>query len=221
VFPSLLFAGIPAVSANATTTCALWPASLASAGAYRKDLPRDRRVIVALAAASLAGGALGGLLLLRTSERTFNVVLPWLMLVAALVFTAGPRIARYRASARVPLVAGALVQLVIATYGGYFGGGMGFLMLATYTLMGMTDIHAMNGLKTIAASMINGVANVLFLVANKVVLLAALPVALGSITGGWAGAALARRVDAKHVRRFVLLVAWALTAYFFYRSVRR
>jgi uncharacterized membrane protein YfcA len=113
------------------------------------------------------------------------------------------------------------VQLVIATYGGYFGGGMGFLMLATYTLMGMTDIHAMNGLKTIAASMINGVANVLFLVANKVVLLAALPVALGSITGGWAGAALARRVDPKHVRRFVLLVAWALTAYFFYRSVRR
>jgi uncharacterized membrane protein YfcA len=176
---------------------------------------------VALAAASLAGGALGGLLLLRTSERTFDVVLPWLMLVAALVFTAGPRIARTRASARVPLVAGALVQLVIATYGGYFGGGMGFLMLANYTLMGMTDIHAMNGLKTIAASMINGVANVMFLVANKVVLLAALPVALGSIAGGWAGAALARRVDAKHVRRFVLLVAWALTAYFFYRSVRR
>lgn len=231
VFPSLLFAGLGPVAANATTTVALWPASLASAHAYRADLVRQadgssfrgptRARLLALSIASAAGGILGGKLLLSTSDATFAFILPWLLLTAAVVFTFGPRAAKRAGGARLPLLVGAALQLVISVYGGYFGGGMGILMLATFTLMGMTDIHAMNGLKTLLATLINGVAVILFLAAGKVELGWAAPALAGSITGGWLGAALARRVDGKHVRRFVLVVAWAMTSFFFYRSTRR
>ncbi len=221
VFPSILFSGVPPVAANATTAVALWPAGVASTWAYRKDLPRDRKVLVVMSIASALGGALGAKLLLVTSDETFVVILPWLMFAASAVFTFGPRVAKAIPSLRVPLAVGAIVQLVISTYGGYFGGGMGILMLATYTLMGMTNIHAMNGMKTFLGTLINGVANVLFFVDKKVVLAAAAPALVGSIVGGWVGAAAARRVDGKHVRRFVLIVAWSLTLYFFWRSSTR
>jgi uncharacterized membrane protein YfcA len=222
VFPSLLVAGLPAVAANATTTVALWPASVASAYAYRKDLPRERATLGLLAVASAVGGGVGGRLLLATSDATFAVVLPWLLFVASAVFTLGPRArAKETAGARLPLAVGVLVQFVISVYGGYFGGGMGILMLATYTLMGMTNIHAMNGLKTLLGALLNGVAVVLFLVAAKVELQWAAPVAVGSIVGGFAGASFARRIEGRHVRRFVLVVAWSMTAFFFYRSTRR
>jgi uncharacterized protein len=98
---------------------------------------------------------------------------------------------------------------------------MGILMLATFTLMGMTHMHAMNALKVVLGILINGTAIVFFFVAHKVVVVAAVPVALGAIVGGWAGAALAKRVDPAHVRRLVMAFAWALTAWFFYRSLRR
>jgi uncharacterized membrane protein YfcA len=220
VFPSMLATGIPYVAANATTAVALWPAGLTSTWAYRKDIPSDRKTLVVLSIASALGGALGAKLLLVTSDETFAVILPWLMLGASVVFTFGPAVTKNRPSLRVPLVLGAIVQLVISTYGGYFGGGMGILMLATYTLMGMTNIHAMNGMKTIMGVLINGVANVLFLIDKKVVMWAAAPAFVGSIVGGWVGAALARRVDGKHIRRLVLAVAWGLTVYFFSRRFR-
>jgi uncharacterized membrane protein YfcA len=221
VLPTLLFTGVAPVTANATTTVALWPAGLGSLGAYRSHLGHDRTMLVVLAAMSAIGGWLGAKLLLVTSDETFAHVLPWLMLAAATVFSFGPRFARGRAGARLPIVFGALLQLVISTYGGYFGGGMGIMMLATFTLMGMTHMHQMNALKVILALLINGVALVSFLVAGKVVYAAVIPVALGAIFGGWAGASIARRVDPQRVRRLVLIVAWALTAWFFYRSLRR
>jgi uncharacterized protein len=214
VFPSLLFVGVPPVAANATTAVALWPAGVASTVAYRKDLPTERNAIIVLSIASAVGGALGALLLLRTSDETFTKILPLLMLAASAVFTAGPRLQQLRKGAQLPLVVGALVQLVIATYGGYFGGGMGILMLATFTLMGMSNLHSMNGLKTVLGVFINGAANVAFFVAHKVVLSVALPVAIGSIVGGFGAAALARKIDPKKVRKLVLVFAWGLTAWF-------
>jgi hypothetical protein len=220
VFPTLLFTGIPPVTANATTAAALWPAGVSSTYAYRKEIPRERTILITLAIASLAGGGLGAGLLLGTSDETFKTILPWLLLVASVVFSLGPRLSNTKARLRIPLAAGAIVQLVISTYGGYFGGGMGILMLATYTLMGMTSIHAMNGMKTFLGTLINGMANVFFFLAHKVVLGAAIPAAVGSIAGGWAGAALARRVDAKYVRAFVLVIAWSMTAYFFYSTLK-
>jgi uncharacterized membrane protein YfcA len=226
VFPTmLLFANIGEVAANATTAVALWPAGLASAGAYREFLGRfERRTIIVLCAVAAIGGGLGAKLLLVTSDRTFAKLLPVLMITAAAVFTFGPRLTKRfqkEGSARMPLVVGALLQLVISTYGGYFGGGMGIMMLATLTLMGMTHLHEMNALKTILGLLINGVALVAFFIDAKVSIGAAIPAAAGSIAGGYLGAALARRVDPKHVRKIVLVVAWSLVAWFSYRALRR
>lgn len=231
VFPALLFAGVPPVAANATTTVALWPAGLASIGPYREHLPRDKRTLATLAVIAALGGGLGAKLLLFTSDQTFARILPFLMLSAAAIFTFGPRLtgrrkeresagSEERGRGKLSLVIGALVQLLISTYGGYFGGGMGIMMLATFTLMGMTHMHEMNALKVVLGLLINGVALVAFLLAGKAVISAAIPAAIGAIVGGWSGAALARRVDPKHVRKVVLVVAWALTGWFFYRQLR-
>lgn len=227
VFPSLLVAGLPPIAANATTTVALWPASLASAAAYRRELPRSRRRLAVLGVTSALGGGLGAALLLGTSDATFARILPWLMLAASVVFTFGPRVtARATRGAaassdgveqlRMPLAVGAILQLAIATYGGYFGGGMGIVMLATFALMGMVHIHAMNALKNLLAVLINGVAVVWFLVSGKVVLAQAGIAAAGAIAGGWFGAAFARRIAPARVRRAVVVLAWSMTTWFFY-----
>ncbi len=232
VFPVLLFSGVPPVAANATTTVALWPAGLASAAAYRDHLPKSRAQLLALSIASALGGAAGAKLLLFTSDQTFAHILPWLMLTAASVFTFGPRVTRWlrggAASDAPPAgitrrqLAGIVgLQLVIATYGGYFGGGMGIMVLAALTLVGMTHLHEMNALKVVLGTLVNGVALVAFLFAGKVVLGRALLAAVGSIVGGWFGAALARRLDPKYVRWVVLVVAWSMTIWFFVRGIRR
>ncbi len=220
VFPSMLLVGVPPVAANATTAVALWPAGVSSTIAYRKELPRERKTLLVFALASALGGAVGAVLLLATSDLTFIRILPLLMLAASAVFTFGPRLAKLRKGAKLPLAAAAVVQLLIASYGGYFGGGMGILMLATFTLMGMTHLHAMNGLKTLLGTLINGAANIAFFVAHKVVIDVAIPVAIGSIVGGWFGAAVARKIHPDRVRMFVLVFAWGLTAWFFVIALR-
>lgn len=220
VFPTMLFAGIPAVAANATTAVALWPAGVTSAYAYRTHLPRDKKTTIAMCVASALGGGLGAKLLLVTSDETFARLIPWLLLLAAAVFTFGPRFTA-QDRLRVPLWVGTIVQIFIASYGGYFGGGMGILMLATLTLMGMTNIHEMNALKVVLGIVINGVALVAFLLSGRVVMEVAVPGALGAVIGGFGGAALARRIDPKKVRRLVLVLAWGLTAWFFYQATRK
>lgn len=220
VFPSMLLVGVPPVAANATTAVALWPAGVASTVAYRKDLPREGTSLAVLALASAIGGTGGAVLLLKTSDQTFTKILPLLMLAASAVFTLGPRVARRKNGGHMPLALGALVQLVISLYGGYFGGGMGILMLATFTLMGMTNLHSMNGLKTLLGMLINGAANIAFFIAHKVVYDVAVPVAIGSIVGGWFGAAIARKIHPNRVRMFVLVFAWGLTAWFFVQAFR-
>jgi uncharacterized membrane protein YfcA len=221
VFPSMLLVGVPPVAANATTAVALWPAGVSSTIAYRKDLPRERKTLLVFALASALGGAVGALLLLSTSDLTFTRILPLLMLAASAVFTFGPRMAKLRDGAHLPLAVAAVVQFLISSYGGYFGGGMGILMLATFTLMGMTHLHEMNALKMILGLLINGVALVAFFIDHKVAVGIAIPVAIGSITGGWFGASLARRVDPKNLRKVVLGVAWVLVAWFSYRALRK
>jgi uncharacterized protein len=220
VFPSILLVGVPPVAANATTAVSLWPAGVSSTIAYRKDLPRERRTLIVFALASALGGAAGALLLLSTSDLTFTRILPLLMLAASAVFTFGPRMAKLRGGRHMPLAAAAVVQFLISSYGGYFGGGMGILMLATFTLMGMTNLHAMNGLKTLLGMLINGAANIAFFIAHKVVIDVAIPVAIGAIVGGWFGAAVARTMRPARVRIFVLIFAWGLTAWFFVRALR-
>ena len=217
-FPALLFSGVPAVTANATNSVALWPAGVASAIAYRKEVREvPRQVLVVLTIASLAGGLAGALWLLKTPDATFLRQVPWLLFAATILFTFGPAVSkRFRARSGLALTAAA--QVLISIYGGYFGGGMGILMLAAMSLMGMEKIHTMNGLKSILGVAINGIAVAAFIVGGAVAWRPGALMIVGGMAGGYAGAALARKVPPVWMRRFVMLVAWGLTAYFFAKA---
>lgn len=215
-FPTLLFFGIPPVQANATSTVALWPGSLASVGAYRRELAASRRMLVPISFVSLAGGLLGANLLLGTPQATFRALVPWLLLVATVVFAVGHKaVARLRGHRALPRGAMLAFQFAVSIYGGFFGGGMGILMLAAFAAAGMTNIHEMNGLKNWLAVCINGIAVVTFVVAGAVYWPQAATALTGAIAGGYGGAALARRIAPSRVRAFVIVVGSALTAYFF------
>ncbi len=241
--PSLIFAGVLPVQANTTSTVALWPGSVASITAYRQELAKlNRVVILTLGVTSLVGGILGALLLLSTSQSTFLYLLPYLMLVATLLFTFSPRITKLlrNRSAATPdhdniytreiadkastiswrtLVAISFIQFIIAVYGGYFGGGIGIMILASLGIMGMDNIHQMNGMKTVLQTCINGVAVITFIIARAVVWLPALVMIVGAIVGGYGGAYIARKLDARAIRVFVILVGTGMTIYFFLRSM--
>ena len=227
--PTLIFTGVPSKIANATSTVALWPGSVASVSAYRKELVKQNRtLLLVLGVTSLVGGLLGALLLLGTSQNTFVQLLPYLLLLATVLFAvSGPITTRLRARAAArstkqtnqvswrTLTIIALLQLVIATYGGYFGGGIGILMLATLGLMGMENIHEMNAVKTVLQTVINGVAVIAFIIAGAVVWLQAIVMIAGAIVGGFTAAFFARRLDPRIVRGFVILVGVSMTIYFF------
>jgi uncharacterized membrane protein YfcA len=225
IFPALVFAGVPAISANATSSVVVWPAALASVFAYRQDITLDRRLLAALGAASLVGGGLGAWLLLRTPGAAFARLVPWLLLFATLLFTFGGRLSvrllgekpvSYRSARALAGVTAA--QLVISIYGGYFGAGMGILMLAAYALANLGSINTMNGIRSMLGLAINGVAVIWFIVHGAIVWRPALVMVLGATITGYAGAAIARRVNPQTVKRLVMLVAWGMTVYFFIRT---
>ncbi len=223
-FPALLFVGVPPIPANASNTVALWTGAAASGGAYRNRLDVPRRVFLPLLAVSFVGGILGAYLLLKTPAHTFLRVLPWLTLGATLLFAFGKKLAGNRASsishdATSAAIAGAAAfQFGVAIYGGYFGGGMGIVMLAMLATLGMTDIHSMNALKSVMGFVINGVAVVTFVVAKAVYWPQAIAMTVGAIIGGYFGAHYAQRVPQLWIRRFVIAVGAGMTVYFFAKA---
>jgi uncharacterized membrane protein YfcA len=223
-FPALLFVRVPPIQANATNTVALWTAAAASGGAYRKRLDVPRRVFIPLLVASFIGGLVGAYLLLKTPAHTFLEVLPWLTLGATLLFAFGRKLISGRSSglehggSTAALVGAVLFQFAVAVYGGYFGGGMGIVMLAMLAMLGMTDIHAMNALKSVMGFVINGVAVVAFIVARAVYWKQGIPMIVGGIVGGYVGAHCAQRVPQVWIRRFVVLVGAGMTTYFFVKA---
>lgn len=218
--PTLLYAGVTPVVANATSTMAMLPGSVASAAAYRRELQGRAGWLVPLGIVSLLGGLLGGVLLVRTSDTSFMRLLPWLMLLAAVTFTFGDRVPRTLSLERVHghLLRVAVLQFVIAIYGGYFGGGIGIMMLASFALGGMLDIHEMNGLKTLLTVLVNALALVEFIIEGVVAWGPGLIMVAGAVIGGYVGAAVARRIDPTWVRRFVIAIGWTMTIYFFIRT---
>jgi len=210
-FPALLFAGLPGITANATSAVALVPGALASAYGYRRELGAHRRWLSVLAPPSLLGGLAGGMLLLATPERTFTRLAPWLVLFATLLFVVQGWLAGDRAGRVAPLAVGACAQVLVAVYGGYFGAGMGILMLAILGFLGLEDIHGMNGLKSLCGVCINGVAAAWFLARGAVDGPAVLVMALGAAAGGWAGAGLARRIGRAHARHAVVTIGFLVT----------
>jgi len=225
VFPALLFAGVPPIMANATAAIVQWPGSASSAFAYREDIKLPRPLLVALLAASLSGGAIGALLLVRTPGNAFLRLVPWLLLFATLVLTFGRAIISGLGLDHLDAQSGghatlivASIQFFIAIYGGYFGAGMGILMLAALTLARIGNVHVMNGVRNLLAVFINGVAQVLFIFAHAIAWRPAILMIVGATLTGYAGAAIARRINPNAVRRFVLLLAWCMTVYFFLKT---
>lgn len=223
-FPALLFTGVPPIPANATNTVALWTGVTASGGAYRRRLDVPRRVILPLLLASCAGGVAGAILLVKTPAHTFMRVIPWLMLGATLLFISGNRLARGRVLAvsrnasSAAIFSASLFELAVATYGGYFGGGVGIVNLALLAALGMQDIHSMNALKSVLGSVINGVAVVVFIVDRAVYWPQAAVMIGGAVAGGYFGAHYAQRLPQAWIRGTVIVVSGAMTIYFFARS---
>ncbi|MBV9085743.1 MAG: sulfite exporter TauE/SafE family protein [Acidobacteriaceae bacterium] len=217
-FPSLVIAGVPAVIANASNTVALVPGSVSSGIAYRQDIKRiDESRLSVWFLVSLLGGLLGALLLLVTSDKTFRQIAPWLLLFATVLFAFGNQVSialRGRLHANQLMMA--LLLFPIAVYGGYFGGGIGIMILAAFRLYGLTDIHAMNGMKTLLSATLNAIAAILFIVAHEIYWPPTLVVMIAGVIGGYAGPLLARRMKPSWIRAVVICVGVVMTAYFFH-----
>lgn len=221
-----MFTGVAPVSANATNTLALWVGVTASGGAYRNRLSISRRVMIPLIVTSVIGGLAGAFLLIKTPAQTFLKVMPWLMLGATLLFSFGKHLtgriaAGICSDASRGAIAGASVfELVVAVYGGYFGGGIGIMNLAMLAAMGMTDIHDMNALKVVLGGVINGVATVTFVITGAIVWPQAIATTLGAILGGYFAAHYAQKLPQSWIRALVILVGAAMTVYFFVLGYR-
>ncbi len=218
-FPALVALGIPMVTANATSTVALWPGTMTSLWGYRAELRGARRWAIAFAVPSFIGGIIGALLLLVTPEQRFAAIVPWLILGATALFIAqGPLLSRFRerapaaemhdadGSLHPPSAPFLVYQLFVGVYGGYFGAGAGILMLAALGLMGLTNIHQMNGLKNWGGGVMNLVAVVIFAVSGIVDWPIALAMAVGATLGGVGGSLLAQRVGQTWVRRAIVTI---------------
>ncbi len=234
-FPALVALGVPPISANATSTVALWPGSLSSMLGYRRELSGARSWAVRFAIPSLLGGIVGAILLTVTSEQRFAALVPWLVLGATLLFAVQKPVVRWLVSrarsapverqaadgSLMPPTAGLLVaQFFVAIYGGYFGAGAGIVMLAALGFMGLTNIHQMNGLKNWGGVVFNGVAALLFVVSGLVNWPIALAMAAGSTVGGYATAGIARRAPQAVIRGLVAAIGFASSVWLFVKIAR-
>ncbi len=219
-FPALLWLGLPPVVANATSAVALWPGSLAGAWGFRGALRRARPRWLWLLVPSVVGGAAGALLLVALPSQVFAGVAPWLVLASTLLFAAntvrrhrlGEAVAAPPVVAHRSLVLGALVQLLIAVYGGYFGAGIGILMLASLGLSGVHDLAVANGLKSLFAAGINGAAIVYFIASGAVDWPTVPVMALGAVAGGWSGARVAQRLPPLVLRWTIVAIGLLMAA---------
>jgi uncharacterized membrane protein YfcA len=225
-FPALIFTGMPPINANATNTMALWPGTVASTGAYRNAFNHEvKPLMLPLISTSLFGALAGAVILLRTPQATFMKMVPWLLLAATLLFTFGGHITRWvrsrmaaEATPSGPSRAmAAFLQVFISVYIGFFGAGAGIMMLAMFAVLGIKSIHAMNGLKTMMASVCNGIAIVTFVVARAIFWPQAVLMLVGAIMGGYGGAYFAQRVRPQLIRYVVIATGAFMSTYFFIR----
>lgn len=257
-FPALLAVGLPPVVANASNSVALWPGSLSSAWAYRRELAAYKRYLLPMGVASLLGGIGGGLLLLAAGDARFAALIPWLLAFATALFAFSPQLSalvkkmRQRSDAVMPAMpnsslphqhgdqsapaalaaapinaaqspadhgagspAGWLAQWLVAIYGGFFGAGMGILMMASLAIGGHEDVQHINALKNLLSAVIYSVTVVTFIAAGAVSWPHTLAMLLTASAGGYAGARLARRMQGPWLRRSVIAVGGALTFYYF------
>jgi uncharacterized membrane protein YfcA len=221
-FPALLAVGVPPVVANASNSVALWPGSLTGAWAYRRELSRYKRYLLPMGLASLLGGIAGGLI-------------PWLLAFATLLFAFSPQLSaalkrvRQHSAASQPAptldprhgagsMGGWLVQLLVSVYGGFFGAGMGILMMASLAIGGHDDVQHINALKNLLSAIIYSVTVVTFIAAGAVSWPHTSVMLVTASAGGYLGARMARNIQGPWLRRVVIAVGSALTLYYFYKT---
>lgn len=217
--PALVFVGVPPVVANATGTVALLPGYAAGAWGFREDTQAPPGLSMArLIVLSLIGGAVGAGLLLVTSNETFSVVVPWLLLVATLLFALGPRLREWTAGGKPSTAKATVGVLVVAAYGGYFNGGLGILLLALFGLLGQTRLNAMNGLKNLVSALLTAIAVAVYAAGGVVNWRYALLMMVAATAGGYIGARVARRIPALWLRWSIVATGLVMTAIFFWRQ---
>ncbi|MGO9645552.1 MAG: sulfite exporter TauE/SafE family protein [Candidatus Bathyarchaeia archaeon] len=225
-FPSLVAFGETEIIANATNTAAIWTGSLSSAVGYRKDTFVDRNLLCTLLVPSLIGGLLGAFVLVITPEATFTLVVPFLVLFATLLFASRSLFtrkfnsdsSRQNVSTR-GRIGGAMFQFFVATYGGYFGAGIGILMMASLSAMGLRDIHKINALKTPLGAVVNVTAFIFFALKGLVVWPLAFIMAIGNVIGGYGGARLAKRVNQRFLAHGIIAIGLLVSAWLFTRAL--
>lgn len=227
-FPALVFAGLPSVVANATSTVALLPAALSSAAGYRNKVRLVFRWLKLFGPVSLLGGLAGGILLVQTPAKLFDWLVPFLILFATMLFMAHSPVSRFFGKRMV--VTGedgrrgwrlwaVVFQFAVAVYGGYFGAGIGILMLASLGLQGFEDVHEMNALKVILGFLINVVAAIYFIMSGLIHWMSAGVMVFGTILGGYAGAHYAQRIPQARVRTMITVIGLVISAVMFYKQL--
>jgi uncharacterized membrane protein YfcA len=224
-YPTLLALGMNAVTANATSTVAIWPGTIGSMWGYRRELGHAEPKFRILIVPSLVGGLFGALLLRWTSPATMERIVPFLILFATILLSLQPLVQRFLKVAhnvhdRSPrwFVGAVIFQFFVGVYGGYFGAGIGILMLAALGILGLRNINQMNSLKVVFGGSITGIAAVYFGVLGLVDWSYVLWRAAGALAGGWGGAGLARRAGPKVVRGAVVMIGFAITLYLFLKK---
>jgi uncharacterized membrane protein YfcA len=220
-FPAMMAVGLGAVTANASNTVALAPSSLAAFIAMRRYLSGAKNLLASFLVLGAIGGALGASLVLWLGDARFRACVPWLLLIATVLFAAGPKIVEWMRAANIhherPSVRifGLVVQALIGIYGGFFGAGMGMVTLAGLNLLGLDDIRSMNALKNLFTSLCNGIAIIVFVVAGAVSWPHSFVMMAGGLIGGFAGGKLGNILPAARARMIVTAVGTLLTIAYF------
>jgi uncharacterized protein len=232
LFPAMLSMKMLPVQANATNTVALWPGQLTSVAAYRDDVRRNLRVAVPMAIAGLLGGTAGAIVLLHTPQTTFLHLVPWLLLVAAVIFALSGPVSRWlehhksqrsqtppNGEAHRPNMTAVFIgTVVVCFYIGYFGAGAGFLIITLLSLFGYQDLNEINALKVVSTTMANGIAFVLFVINGQVVWRYCLVAMVTCAIGGYVSASLARKIPQPVLRGTVVIIGLGMAAWFFYKN---
>ena len=216
------------MSANATNNTAMWVGTMASVGGFRRELAPYKHRLYAMCGVGIVGGLIGSLLLLHTTQRAFDTFIPWLLLIATLLFALSPLATQFfrRHATHDPGCDGVTVRspaawailFVTAVYGGYFGAGIGFVIIATLAALGATDVTRMSGVKNVMAACVNGIAVVPFAFAGIIAWPEAGLMSIGSLIGGYYGAELVRRLPQRVVRTGIIVLGAVLTCYFFVKN---
>ncbi|WP_142849701.1 sulfite exporter TauE/SafE family protein [Telmatospirillum sp. J64-1] len=215
--PALIFTGMPPIQANATSAVAVLPGYIGSAVSFRKDLSPVAGIgIPGLLVVGLLGGLAGALLLLVTPAEVFRSIVPWLLLIATALFAFGPKLALWlrgrAANSRLTVV---VSLFVVSIYGGYFNGGLGILLLALFSLLGMVNLNSMNGLKNVLSAVLALIAAVTFAAAGIVEWPEAAIMMVAATLGGYAGASVARRLPPALLRGGIVVVGLVMAVLFF------